>query len=432
MLHLSESSKYLMRLRIDHLLASLRDRPHEILAAIDGDPLLLKREVNGLVLANATKALFTPLVEHQLFAKGIIYRRDPYRLVSLPLIKIYNLGERNVTVHDLVSLQVPGSRAHFLRKFDGTMIQRFQHDGRVYFSTRGMLEGVVLPTNEAQDEDAPPQARMFDYLAAARETARAMYPQLVEPWAELEGVTLILELLHPEARVITDYKGRRDLVLLAAFDTVRHVYWPYERIRRFANEHRLVATDAFRPDGPTLAKQVDSLLASLAGTDEEGTVVVVEHGDEVVYRVKVKSQDYLRMLKLMVRCTYPATVEMLDGWPSFPDWPAMEEKLQALGSEKVPEELLAQYREHYDAFAAYRSDCETLRARIQVRSDELRKNLSGHDPRAVRKEYAQRALREPFPPLFFSAFDGKLDIDRVREIFATHPEVREALRVTNT
>ena len=137
------------------------------------------------------------------------------------------------------------------------------------------------------------------------------------------------------------------------------------------------------------------------------------------------------MLKLMVRCTYPATVEMLDGWPSFPDWAEFEEKLQALGSEKVPEELLGLYREHYDAFAAYRADCETLRARIQVRAEELRRNLSGQDPRATRKEYAQRALKEPYPPLFFSAFDDRLNIDRVRELFATHSEVREALRVTN-
>jgi len=421
-----------MQLRIDHLLASLRDRPHEVLSAIDLDPLLIKREVNGLVLANATKALFTPQLEHQLFAKGIIYQRDPYRLVSLPLLKIYNLGERNVTVHDLVSLQVTGSRAHFLRKFDGTMIQRFQHDGRVYFSTRGMLEGVVMPTNEALDEDAPPQARMFDYLKAARETAMSMYPRLVEPWEAVEGVTLILELLHPDARVITDYKGRRDLVLLAAFDRERHVYWPFDRLREFADMHGLVATDAFRPTGATLAEQIDSLLASLAGTDEEGTVLAVEHGDEVVYRVKVKSQDYLRLLKLMVRCTYPATVEMLDSWPSFPDWPTFEERLKALGSEKVPEELLGLYREHYDAFAAYRADCERLRSWIQARAENLRHDLSAEDPRSVRKAFAQRAQREPFTPLFFSAFDGRLTVDRVRELLVTHSEVREALRVTNT
>src|ERR1019366_2026314 len=93
-----------MRLRLDSLLDDLRDHPAAILAAIDADPMLLRRVSGDLVLANASKALYTPCEEHQLFAKGIVYRRDPLRLVSLPLIKIYNLGEREVTVADLAAI----------------------------------------------------------------------------------------------------------------------------------------------------------------------------------------------------------------------------------------------------------------------------------------------------------------------------------------
>src|SRR5262249_41110829 len=109
-------SRAIMELRIDRLLAQLRDEPAAILPAIDADPLLVKREAGGLVLANAGKQLFPPQAEHQLYAKGIVYRRDPYRLVSLPLLKIYNLGERNVTAHDLTALAGEGARLHFLRK----------------------------------------------------------------------------------------------------------------------------------------------------------------------------------------------------------------------------------------------------------------------------------------------------------------------------
>src|SRR5437660_5438583 len=105
-----------MELRLDRLLTDLRERAAEILAAIDADELLLKRVSGGLVLANASKALFTPERQHQLYAKGIVYRRDPYRLVSLPLIKIYNLGERGVTVDDLATLNAAGVRTRFLRK----------------------------------------------------------------------------------------------------------------------------------------------------------------------------------------------------------------------------------------------------------------------------------------------------------------------------
>src|SRR5215203_6033259 len=106
-----------MELRLDRLLAELRERPESILAAIDTDPMLLKRTSGDLVLANASQALYTPVAQHQLYAKGIVYLRNPYRLVSLPLVKIYNVGERDVTVADLARLtDEPGVRLRFLRK----------------------------------------------------------------------------------------------------------------------------------------------------------------------------------------------------------------------------------------------------------------------------------------------------------------------------
>src|SRR5580698_5032524 len=168
-----------MNLRLDHLLEELRSRGAEILAAIDADPLLIRRQSGPLVLANAGAALFTPQEQHQLFAKGIVYRREPYEVVSLPLVKIYNLGEKDVSAADLAGLSdEPGTRLHFLRKFDGTMIQRFQFEGRVYFTTRGMIEGG--PAIGVQDEDAPERTRQFDFLGTARRLARLRYPALCE------------------------------------------------------------------------------------------------------------------------------------------------------------------------------------------------------------------------------------------------------------
>lgn len=131
-----------MRLRLDKLLQSLRDRQENILRAIDADPLLLKKVSGDLVLANASKELFTPQHEHQLFAKGVVYRRAPYRLMSLPLVKIYNLGERQVSLDDLHQLLDEGpTQPRFLRKLDGTLVQAFRHDERVHFTMRGMIEG---------------------------------------------------------------------------------------------------------------------------------------------------------------------------------------------------------------------------------------------------------------------------------------------------
>src|SRR5437763_12100475 len=65
-----------MNLRLDHLLEELRTRGAEILRAIAADPLLLKRQSGPFILANAGPMLFTPQHPHQLFAKGVVYRRE--------------------------------------------------------------------------------------------------------------------------------------------------------------------------------------------------------------------------------------------------------------------------------------------------------------------------------------------------------------------
>jgi hypothetical protein len=421
-----------MILRLDYLLDDLRNREAEILAAIDADPLLIRRAAGPLVIANAGAMLFTPQAQHQLYAKGIVYRREPWSLVSLPLIKIYNLGERDVTATELAELAADSTaRLHFLRKFDGTMIQRFQSDGRVYFTTRGMIEGG--PAAGVQDEETPERTRQFDFLGTARRLARVRYPVLCEPHPELEGLSLVFEFLHPETRIITNYGDREDLVLLACFDRFDWRYRTYSELKSLAEWFQLSLVDELRPAGGSLAEQIDSLLATTAGTDQEGAVIAIEHGHRVAYRVKVKSPDYLRVMKLMVTCTYARTVEMLDAHPEWNGWPDLEVHLRGLGREHVPEEVLGFYREHYEVHAAYLADCERLRSGAQTAAaillEEARSELSGQDdPRLLRKAFATLALKRPLSPLLFAAFDDRLSIAGIRLLARTPAEAREAVQ----
>ncbi len=423
-----------MNLRLDHLLEELRCNPAAILQRIDSDPLLVKRVSGDLVLANAGPLLFTPQEPHQLLAKGVVYRRDPFELVSLPLVKIYNLGERNVSVHDLSGLgaaTVDGihPRLHFLRKLDGTLIQRFQHAGRVYFTTRGMIEGG--PGSGPQDEDALPRQRGFDFLGAARRVAAERYPALLEPQPKCEGLTLVFEFLHPETRVITNYGDRQDLVLLAVFDRAEWRYQTYTEVRDLARTLALIPVDEFAPPGATLAEQIDSLLASIAGTDQEGTVITIEHGYQVVYRVKVKSPDYLRVLKLVVTCTYARVVEMVDAHPHWQGWADLEAHLRNLGREQVPEEVLGFYHEHYETLVAYLTDCERLRQWAGRAVESLRHEIAATDradPRRLRKAFAARATQLPHTALLFAGFDGRLNLVTVRGYVRTLDEARAAVR----
>jgi hypothetical protein len=416
-----------MELRLDRLLADLRDNTQAILAAIDADPLLLKRTSGDLVLANASQALYTPVAQHQLYAKGVVYRRDPYRLVSLPLVKIYNAGEKDVGLGALASIaEEPGVRLRFLRKLDGSLVQVFRHAGRAWFTTRGMIEGARWRYEESgEDRQAD-----FDYLGSARRLALAQSPRLLEDPDVLEGRTLVFELIHPEARIVTNYGDRADLTLLACFDHRRFAYVDYDQLRELGEAYGLPVVEALSPEGPTLAEQVSSLLASLAGTDEEGSVVCFERAGEVIYRVKVKSPEYLQLMRLLAFCTYERTVEFIDANPHVRSWNDLEAVLQKQGSDRIPEEVLVFYRQHYDRFRAYLADLDRLRAWAESMRDAIAIRVggrAGREPGEYRRVFANEAKSLPYAGLVFAALDGRLDQARLRKAVRDDREAREAI-----
>jgi len=442
-----------MELRLDRLLLQLRDNAAAILEAIDRDPLLLKRQSGPLVLANASQALYTPQHEHQLFAKGIVYRRDPYRIVSLPLVKIFNLGERNVTVADLAALtDEPNVHLHFLRKIDGSLIQIFRHEGRVWFTTRGMIEGVGPWSSQPTGEPPAPlplggQARRlsgtgklpvpphadaseFDYLGAARRLAAERYPCLLDDPELLDGRTLSFELIHPQTKKVTNYGKRTDLILLSCFDVHCHRYATYPEVVALAEEHGLTVVDALSPRGATLAEQIADLLAALAGTDEEGSVLQFENSQEVIYRAKVKSPDYLRRMRAMTECTYENLVALIDDNPHLESWQEVEAYLRSLGPEAMPEEMLDSYRSHYERFAAYLADCERLCQWAMRTREEIARQLGGcqdQDAAAYRKRFAALATRYPHATLLFAALDGRLNRRSIRRLIRDPKQARRIL-----
>ncbi len=86
-------------LSFERLMTLIHEEPEAVLRAVHDDPLLLKRTPVGgafsaLTLSNASKLLFTPDAEHQVFAKGLVYLTDPWRAASIPYLKMYNYGER--------------------------------------------------------------------------------------------------------------------------------------------------------------------------------------------------------------------------------------------------------------------------------------------------------------------------------------------------
>ena len=218
--------------------------------------------------------------------------------------------------------------------------------------------------------------------------------------------------------------------MIAVFDRREVRYWTFREIIRLAGEQGFSVTELMGVAGKNLPEQIDHMLAGIRGTDQEGSVINFET-TEVLYRVKVKSPDYLRLLKLMVNCTYNATVETLRACSSFPTWPEFQAYLQAQGTDKVPEEVLSVYREHHARYAAFREICRQIRDWASRRATEVLATIPDGDARTRRAAFARAIQTDPLKPLLFSAFDGRLTLAKAEALFDTPEEANQALAGLN-
>jgi len=117
-------------------------------------------------------------------ARGLVLDEDGH-IVARGLKKFFNLSQ-------LVT--PPSGPAEFYEKADGSLILLFSYDGRRVVSTRGAFDS--------------PQSLWASEVIAEK------YGELVPP----SGVTYCLEAIYPGNRIVVDYGGLSELVLLAAID----------------------------------------------------------------------------------------------------------------------------------------------------------------------------------------------------------------------
>ncbi len=150
----------------------------------------------------------------------------------------------------------------------------------------------------------------------------------------------------------------------------------------------------------------------------------------MIYRVKVKSPDYLRLMRALAECTYDNLVALLAENPHLTSWPEVEAYLKAQGRDVVPEEVLAFYRPHYDRFAVYLADCDRLRKWAEREVAKLEAQLGGQaerDTAAFRKAFAALAIRYPYAGLLFAALDGRLNPKRIRKLIRDPEQAKNAV-----
>lgn len=410
-------------LDLDALLATLRDHEQEVLRLIDEDEHLKKRErPDGLIVANSGPTLFEPEFEHQLFAKGIVYKRDPeYQFVSIPLVKMFNHGLREHSDKTSQALLAKGGVGFaFPEKLDGTMIHMFAHGDGVVFTTRSVIEGAEI------DEEGP-------YLALARETLEAQNPELLDGEA-IQGLSLIFELIHPKTKQVTNYGAQKRMVLLSIFDLEAMHYWSNARVLGWASEHGVDEPGILIED-ENFERGVERLREQLATDPDipEGSIVCFEREGRIVHRVKVKTAEYLHHFALRMRVTFKTVVELIWNRPELHDWEAFLEHL--IDEKMSEEEVEAFYREYFDEFTQWHAMVTEKHARIEriYRAWTREHGERPEDKEALREWYKTLALemkekeKEDFPLIMGWARSGGLTLEDLMWHEPAYPGFKQVL-----
>jgi len=205
-------------------------------------------------------------------ARGIIFRADG-TIVARPFSKFFNLNERPET--ELKNL--PWSEGvEVYEKLDGSCGTGYVHPNNRfwYLATPGSMES----------EQAAEGTRMLEDYAM---------------WHMPLDCTPVFEIIYPENRIVVDYKGKRELVLLAIFEHNGEEWHP-RRVDQMAE-----LCGFRRPKRYDIDLQCDIPFED----NHEGYVCRFGNG----FRVKVKSPAYLRIHRILNHMTPKGVIDLIRG-----------------------------------------------------------------------------------------------------------------------
>lgn len=309
--------------------------------------------------------------------RGLVYDWETGEIVALPLPKFFNSVQHGVdqdisvpegNLHLRIenwSKALPDDPFEIFEKLDGSMILVFHYKGEWLTASKG------------------------SFTSDQAKWAKQMIDQ--RTYALQPGITYIAELIHPENRVVVDYKDRKDLVLLAAR---RNSDGSELSLSTVANSWRgigsVVKSWGLSDDLAQLEYTAETGRSwpsgeKVSGVEEEGYVIRFSSG----VRAKVKLADYLAAHKLFTQ-TNERTVH---------EWLATGEDLSGILA-IVPDEYAEWVKSVAEQLNKAHAD---LICKVEESFEEIMAVLpSDHS----RKDFALMASKYPWRSALFALHDG--------------------------
>ncbi len=285
-----------------------------------------------------------------LACRGLIYDATDGIVLARPWRKFFNYGEIDLNLDPTEPVEVTD-------KMDGSLGILVQDPGLSHaplIATRGSFAS----------EQAVWATRHY----------RGMYEG---SWYPDPGLTYLFEIIYPKNRIVLDYKGMSDLVLLGAVETATGkalgpsglIEWPGLRTQVFP------------------AKTIEEALTLSPRPNAEGVVLRCLRSNSLV---KIKQADYVALHKLVTGLNERAVWERLGAGETV-----------ASICEQLPDEF---HRWVHDvAMQLLLQKCST----IHVAEIEHQQIIDGLPEGWQRKDYAAVAGRSPRRSLLFMLLDGR-------------------------
>lgn len=287
--------------------------------------------------------------EYTLMCRGLITDLEG-NIVSWPFKKFFNVGENGMTFDKL-----PFDEFEATKKIDGSLGILYQADGIPYISTRGSF--------------------ISEQAVVANEILWKKY----RGYSFDPGLTYLWEIVYPENKIVVDYKGLRDIVLLEVTRTSDGRSVGRDEVAEIGGEIGCPVVESVEVKRDQLTSY-----RKLNLSDSEGIVIKFKKNDE---RYKIKFEEYLRLHRLVTGVNTKTVWEFLSSCKS------LEELLY-----NVPDEF----------YTWVRSTAKDLREEYDRTDLKAREIFNQVGVKKDRRNYASEFSKyKDYSPILFRMLDNK-------------------------
>ena len=277
--------------------------------------------------------------EITLMSRGLVTENVTGKIVARPFKKFFNIEEG---MHN-----VGTGEFEVFEKMDGSLGILFNYEGKWVFASRGSFTS--------------------DQAIKFKEIFDKKYITTLD-----DSFTYMFEIIYPENRIVVDYEGLEDIVMLGKIRTNCGTEYDVEW---------------YKDCGFNVVKKYDGIkdfkeLKEIINDNQEGFVV---HFNSTGSKMKVKGEEYVRLHRIMTQVSTKSIWEILANGGN------MEEILV-----NVPDEFYDKIREYEEDLIHHYNFMEaTIRAEFKVSNTKMGVVLDD-------KSFALRIANNPLKGFLFS------------------------------